>query len=140
MADPSKPLASIIPTGDELIAELYALSSSVGFIRPGQTVLVRLPAYPYQKFGQLQGTVQHVSRTSLPATELPGAAVADPRDSRVAEPLYRVSIRLNSQAIRAYGADIPLQAGMTVEASVFQDKRALYEWALEPLYSITGKL
>ena len=40
----------------------------------------------------------------------------------------------------AYGNAQPLQAGMVVEADVLQEKRKLYEWVLEPLYSLTGKL
>ena len=34
----------------------------------------------------------------------------------------------------------PLQVGMAVEADVMQDKRRLYEWVLEPLYGMAGKL
>ena len=40
----------------------------------------------------------------------------------------------------AYGKTQPLQAGMLLEADVLQDTRRLYEWVLEPLYSLTGKL
>jgi membrane fusion protein len=34
----------------------------------------------------------------------------------------------------------PLQVGMVVEADVMQDRRRLYEWVLEPLYGMAGKL
>ncbi|MDN7919179.1 hypothetical protein QZM99_13895 [Burkholderia gladioli] len=39
----------------------------------------------------------------------------------------------------AYGKPRPLQAGMTVQADILQERRRLYEWVLEPLYSVTGK-
>jgi membrane fusion protein len=29
---------------------------------------------------------------------------------------------------------------MLVDADILQEKRKLYEWVLEPLYSLTGKL
>lgn len=138
--DLQKPLAAIVPAGDSLVAELYAPSASIGFIRSGQRVLIRLPAFPYQKFGHLRGVVKTVALTSLPSNELPGAAVSDPKDGHQPEPVYRITIAIDSQSIKAYGENVPLQAGMTVQADVFQETRKLYEWALEPLYSISGKI
>ncbi len=29
---------------------------------------------------------------------------------------------------------------MTLQADILQERRRLYEWVLEPLYSMTGKL
>jgi membrane fusion protein len=34
----------------------------------------------------------------------------------------------------------PLLAGMAVEADVLLERRRLYEWVLEPLYTVTGRL
>ncbi|MFI8040681.1 HlyD family secretion protein, partial [Acinetobacter baumannii] len=42
--------------------------------------------------------------------------------------------------VKAYGKDMPLQVGMTLEGDIMHEKRKLYEWVLEPLFSITGKL
>ena len=61
-------------------------------------------------------------------------------DAQGSEPLYLISVALESQSITAYGVDQPLQAGMLLEADVLQERRRLYEWVLEPLLSITGKL
>ncbi|MEI0692988.1 HlyD family secretion protein, partial [Pseudomonas aeruginosa] len=44
------------------------------------------------------------------------------------------------QAVTAYGQPRPLQSGMLLNADILQDTRRLYEWVLEPLYSLTGKL
>jgi membrane fusion protein len=56
------------------------------------------------------------------------------------EPLYRITVQLSAQTVTAYGMSRALQAGMLVDADVLQEKRHLYEWVLEPLYSLTGKL
>ena len=34
----------------------------------------------------------------------------------------------------------PLQIGMVVEADILHERKKLYEWVLDPLYSISGKL
>jgi membrane fusion protein len=138
--DPTKPMASIIPGEAKLVAELFAPSSAVGFIRFGQKVLLRVPAFPYQKFGHLSGRVESVSLTSLPSADMPGASIADPRDGRSPEPLYRVLVILDQQSIQAYGEQMSLHAGLEVQADVFQERRKLYEWMLEPLYSVSGRV
>jgi membrane fusion protein len=61
-----------------------------------------------------------------------------PGSSSAAEPLYRVRVTLARQTVTAYGIDEPLKAGAVVDASVLLERRRLYEWALEPLYTITG--
>lgn len=52
-ADTTKALVSIVPANATLQAQLYAPSKAMGFIRPGDAVLLRYQAYPYQKFGML---------------------------------------------------------------------------------------
>jgi membrane fusion protein len=135
--DGAKPLVSIIPSGAVLQAHLYAPSRAIGFIRPADRVLLRYQAFPYQKFGHTRGTVASVSRTALSASEIAGVPTAATGNG---EPLYRITVIVERQSIVAYGKAQPLQAGMLVDADILQEKRKLYEWVLEPLYSLTGKL
>lgn len=51
-----------------------------------------------------------------------------------------MKVELETQSIAVYGNAQPLQAGMLLEADIIQDRRRLYEWALEPIYSVTGKM
>lgn len=137
VVDASRALVSIVPVNAKLQAHLHAPSKAVGFIKPGDAVLLRFTAFPYQKFGQHKGTVASVSRTALPSHELTGVGSAP---GGAGEPVYRVTVSLASQTVYAYGKPQPLQSGMMLEADVLQDKRRLYEWVLEPLYSPSGKL
>ena len=135
--EPGKPLISVVPVGARMQAHLYAPSRAVGFVKPGDAVLLRYQAYPYQKFGHARGRVLQVARTALPSQELAGVAGSQPGGG---EPVYRITVELAQQSIYAYGKPQPLQAGMLLEADVLQETRRLYEWVLEPLYSLTGKL
>lgn len=129
-------LANLSPAGSPLEAELYAPSRAAGFVKPGMAVLIRYQAYPYQKFGQFKGTVREVSRSALRPEELylPGGQGGS------GEQLYRVRVRLERQSVTTYGQAQPLKAGMALDASVLLERRKLYEWVLEPLYSISGKV
>jgi membrane fusion protein len=132
-------LASIIPAGSELEAQLYAPSRSAGFVKPGMDVLIRYQAYSYQKFGQARGRVREVSSTAMKPEELPLAGAALPAGG-ASEPLYRIRVALERQSILAYGEEQPLKAGAALDASVLLERRRLHEWVLEPLYTISGRL
>lgn len=133
----NQPIATLLPAGAELEAEIYAPSRSIGFVKPGMTVLLRYQAYPYQKFGQYRATVREVASTSLRPEELalPGAA-----GGVNSEAVYRIRLKLDKQSVLAYGKALPLKSGMLVDASILLEQRRLYEWVLEPLFSISGRL
>jgi membrane fusion protein len=138
--DGSRPLASIVPVGAKLQAHLYAPSRAVGFVHLGDPVLLRYQAYPYQKFGHARGKVISVAKTALPANEISSLGNSGGSQGQQSEPVYRITVELAAQSVQAYGKPQPLQAGMLLEADILQDTRRLYEWVLEPLYSLTGKL
>ena len=131
----SQSLASILPAGSELEAELYAPSRAVGFLKPGMAVQLRYQAYSYQKFGQAKGRVREISRTALRPEEL-----GLPNSAATSEPVYRVRVTLDRQSVPTYGVDQPLRSGASLDGSIVLEKRHLYEWVLEPLYTITGHL
>lgn len=133
-----RPLLAIIPRGAKLEAHLFAPSRAVGFVRAGDRVMVRYDAFPYQKFGHHEGRVSQVARVALTSQEL--SALGLDAQEVANEPLYRITVSLPAQTIKAYGEAQPLQVGMLIEADVMQEARKLYEWVLEPLISITGKL
>ena len=144
---PAAALASLVPAQAKLQAHLFAPSSAVGFLRPQQDVLLRYQAFPYQKFGHHAGKVLQVSRTPLQASELAGLSLSTLATGISAatttgggEPLYRITVALDEQAIPAYGQAQPLAAGMQLEAAVQLDRRRLFEWLFEPVIGLAGRI
>ncbi len=131
---PAQPIVSILPGDATLEASLYVPSRAVGFVEVGQKVSMRYQAYPYQKFGQYPGTVREIAKTALKAEELK-TAVGRPDDT-----YYRMLVTLEAPYVMAYGKRVTLQDGMELEVDILIDTRRLYEWVLEPVYSVTGKL
>jgi membrane fusion protein len=138
--DAGMPLVSIVPVDALLEAELYAPSMSIGFIAPGDDVNIRYNAYPYQKFGVHRGRLLSISRTSISPAELSRTMNGTQILGFSTEQLYRLRVSLSAQEVLAYGQSRALQSGMRLEADIMQDRRRLYEWVLEPLYSLTGKI
>lgn len=137
-ANTAVPLLSIVPNGAELEAQLFSPSRAIGFVNPGQRVLLRYQAFPYQKFGHHEGEVTHISRTAVSPNELPQQLSGLTSIFGGNEPVYRIAVKLESQTITAYGHEVPLQPGMQVEADILIESRRLIEWVLEPLFTLTG--
>ncbi len=131
-----QPLLSLLPGDGKLEAELLVPSRAIGFIAPGDIVLLRYQAFPYQKFGHQQGRVARISRSALSGGEL-GTLIGNAQQG---EPYYRITVALAQQAITAYGKPEPLKPGMLLDADVMGERRRLIEWIFEPLYSLTGKV
>ena len=138
--DLSKPLLTVLPENTPLIAQLYVPSRAIGFIKEGDQVLLRYQAYPYQKFGHAKAKILSVAKTALASQDLQTIGIISPQEQLNNEPVYLVRAKLDKQMVKAYGKNMPLQVGMTLEGDILHEKRQLYEWVLEPLFSITGKL
>lgn len=138
---PNLPILSIVPEPSHLEAHLFVPSNAIGFVEVGQPVKLRLQAYPYQKFGQGQGKVKSISASTLNPQELVNLGEFNQSlASNQNQAVYLVKVELDQQTVTAYGMTKPLKVGMAFDADIMQEKRKLYEWVLEPLYSITGKL
>jgi membrane fusion protein len=134
------PSAQADATSPALQAQLYAPSRTAGFVEPGQAVWLRLHAFPYQKFGMVPGSVAEVSRTPVLPQDLPnGMASALMSAAQSQEPLYRITVALQHHSLQAFGKTQPLKAGMSLEADVIQDRRAIWEWVLEPLLAAKAR-
>lgn len=131
-------LATIDPNSVErapqLEVNLFSPSRSVGFVRPGDKVLIRYDAYPFQKFGVGRGTVQSISGAPLPSDSLPaGHAQALQRLANSNEPLYRIIVKLDKKQGFFDGAEISTRSGMILEADISLDRRRIWEWLFDPL-------
>jgi membrane fusion protein len=122
-----QPLLTLLPGDGALEAQLLVPSRAIGFVAPGDRVLLRYQAFPWQKFGHQLGAVASISRSAL---DLAGAD----------QPLYRVTVTLAQQSVIAYGQTELLKPGMLLDADILGERRRLIEWLLEPLYSLKGRV
>lgn len=127
------PLATVLPRGSGLQAQLLVPTRAVGFVQPGHAVVMRYEAFPFQRFGQYRGTVQNVSRTVWSPGEKVGPMT-------VHEPVYRIDVDLERQTVAAGGQEVPLRPGMLVNADILLEKRTVFEWIFEPVLELRGRL
>jgi membrane fusion protein len=128
-------LATLLPAGSTLEAELYVPTRAAGFVRPGTPVWLRVDAFPYARYGQLPAHVREVAQSAVPESALDGAGDA----ATAASPsVYRVRVALDpdAPADAALAWRASLKAGMRVQASLVAEHRTLVQWALEPLAAL----
>jgi membrane fusion protein len=126
-------IAVIVPEDGRLEAELLAPSKAIGFVRPGQEVQISLQAFPYQRFGMVQGKIRMVSTTVIAPSEVVIQGL------NIQEPTFRIRVALGREAMVAYGESYPLQPGMLVSADIVFDRRSLIEWLFDPIYAVAGR-
>jgi membrane fusion protein len=120
------PLATVLPKGSGLHAQLLVPTRAIGFVQAGHAVVLRYDAFPFQRFGQYRGTVTNVSRTVWSPGDKVGTMTAR-------EPVYRIDVKLERQSVNAGGQEFALRPGMLVNADLLLEKRTVFEWVFEPV-------
>jgi membrane fusion protein len=130
------PMLKIVPQDATMQAELLAPSSAIGFIHPGDRVLLRYSAFPYQKFGEHGGTVTSISQAALSPAEVESLQAGTSSGQQTA-PFYRVVVTPDEQLVKVHGEQRALPASMQVQAYALLDRRPLYQWIVAPLFDLT---
>lgn len=115
-------VAVLVPRQSHLIAELYAPSRNIGFLRVGQPVRLMYQAFPHEIYGAGEGRVIAVSRTVLNPQEVKTPGI-DPK-----EPVFRVRVALARDWIDAKGQPVRLQPGMLLSADVMTARGTMLDW------------
>jgi membrane fusion protein len=131
-------LATLLPAGSVLEAELYVPTRAAGHLRPGMPVWLRSMRSRTRATARSRAACREVAQSAMTARE--GDAVAPaPRRAR---PTMRRPIACASRSTLRPARDATLawrpllKAGMHVQASLVAERRTLLQWALEPLEAL----
>lgn len=126
------PIVAIAPAG-KLGAELLIPTRSSGFVRPGQRVRITIDAYPFERFGALNGHILRIDHSVVTSADYP--APIDIKDAS-----YRVWLSLDRDAVLTYGVARRLNPGMTLQANIAIDRRTVIQWLLDPILATRTRL
>ena len=120
-------LITLVPISEiEVEAEIPA--QDIGKVKVGDTVRVKLNAFPFQKHGTLDGVIREISPDSF--QKQPGQGGGDP--SATGGSYYRVWITL-SGTLRNVPDNFRLTPGMEVQAEIKVGTRSVLEYIIHPL-------
>ncbi|WP_322034282.1 HlyD family type I secretion periplasmic adaptor subunit [Paraburkholderia sp. J76] len=111
-------LMEIVPD-DALEVEARLQNRDIGFVQVGQRAAVKIEAFPYTRYGFLNGTITGVSNDAVQDKKL-GLT-------------FPVRIRLETNRIHVDNRWITLTPGMAVTADIRTGKRSVIGYFLDPL-------
>jgi len=116
---------SLVPDSEPVIFEGWLKNEDAPYVVPGMAGKVKLVAYPFQKYGWLDGSVLWLGADS---------EVPDSMKNQSGDPLfYRVRLRLNAQQLYRNGTAFPVKPGMQGQGDVQIGHRTLAEYLLSPV-------
>lgn len=116
---PGDHIATIIPIGTPLIAEVKVLPADIGHIEVGLPAEVVVTTFDKEVYGSLNASVASISATTFSSPE--------------EEPFYRVRLALEDASVQ-HGSNVgELLPGMVVQGEILTGERSLLEYMLKPL-------
>jgi HlyD family secretion protein len=123
-----------------LRAEVYVRNEDVGFVREGQSVRLKVAAYPFTKYGLLEGTVRTLAAD---ASVLNGQNASRTRDPNLAareeSSVFKAIVELHAQQLRTNDLHLPIMAGMIVQAEINEGSRTVLEYLLSPVRRVANE-
>lgn len=129
-------ILEIVPTEDEMLVEAYVKPSEVAFLKVGQTAVVKLTAYDFNKYGGLEGVLEHLSPDTLrdEKQRKPGNPV------ELEEGLYRIMVRVKETAGLRNGLRLTPSPGMTASVEIRTGYKTVLEYIFRPLQNVSQAL
>jgi hemolysin D len=122
-------LLNVVPKDEPVQAEVLLSNEDVGFVAVGQKAQVKVAAYPFQKYGLIEGKVTLLAADS-----------SDPKQQQATQQpqlSYRALVTLSSQALTApNGEKLALSPGMLISAEIHQGQRTVLEYLLSPVQKV----
>jgi hemolysin D len=145
-------LVALTPEGGPLHVEALVANLDIGFVKPGQPVVIKVDAFPFTRFGTLNGRVvrvapaavdeQEAKRAAANATYASGAGAPPAQSSAPGQPesfVFPVTVSLDETAMKIDQAIIPLTPGMTVTVEIRTESRRVIDYLLSPLARIASE-
>jgi HlyD family secretion protein len=127
---PGTILLTLVPQDEPLVAEVWVGNVDAGFVQAEQKARVKLAAYPFQKYGMLDGVVSQVSADAREKSEEGGMR-------SIQDAAYRALIALGSGHLESQGRRLNLIPGMQVSAEIHLGTRSVLEYLLSPVQKVT---
>ena len=131
-----QPILEIVPTEDEMLVEAYVKPADVAFLKVGQPAVVKLTAYDFNKYGGLDGVVEHLSPDTLrdERQRRPGTPI------ELEEGLYRILVRIQNAREVRHGLALEPTPGMTAMVDIRTGQKTVLEYLFRPLQNVSMAL
>lgn len=117
---PGMTIMDVVPAGDRLVIDARLPVSDIGYVRPGQAVVVKLPTADARRFGALQGEVVTIS--------------PDAMTLETGQTYYRVRVETSKDYFERGDERYKLFPGMQVMCAIHTGQRTLLQYLAYPYF------
>jgi hemolysin D len=135
-------LMRIVPEGDAMEIQAYLANQDIGFVKSGQTAVVKVDSFPFIRYGVLPATVRGVSRDAIPEPDA-NLSQVDSSRSRSDKPfagaqsaqnlVFPLTLHPERDYMMIDGGRTPLSPGMTVTVEIATGSQRILEYVFSPL-------
>ena len=124
-------LMQISPTEGDMVLEVKLNPTDIGQLQIGLPVAVRLDAFDYSIYGNLQGTLSYISSDTLSEQSASGQTST----------YYRAHVRIGTEQGNAKLVGVALKPGMTATIDIRTARRSVLQYLAKPvLKAFSGAL
>ena len=116
---PAQELMKIVPQKASLEAEIMLENKDIGFLEEGQGVKIKLEAFPFTKYGMIDGKVLHLSNDAIQNEDL--------------GPVFSARISMDESTIQVEKRLVQLTPGMSLSGEIKTGNRRIIEYFLSPI-------
>ena len=109
----------IVPDDAELEIEAFFENKDIGFVKIGQQVEIKIDAFPFTKYGLVEGVISHLSED----------AIVDEKRGLI----FKAVISIDKESMESISKPVFISPGMTVAVEAKTGSRRLIEYFLSPL-------
>jgi HlyD family secretion protein len=129
-------LVTLVPDGADLYVEANVPSRDISYVKVGDTVRVKLEAYPFQRFGTINGRLEMISADSVPLKQ---DSAQPSRENAVPQLVYRVQVRIVDDLHAIAQRSIYVKPGLVASAEIKTGKRSVASYVLNPIMRTTDE-
>lgn len=115
-------LLTLVPDNADLYVEANVPSRDISHLEVGNSVRIKLEAYPFQKYGTLSGRLDVISADSVAVKE-------DEQEKRV----YHVRVHLLDRPQEIARRGLLIRPGMVITAEIKTGRRSIASYVMHPI-------
>lgn len=122
VVQPAADLIEIVPLEDTLLIEAQIRPKDVAFLYPGQTAQVKITAYDFSVYGDLEGKLERIA--------------ADTTEDQEGNRFFRVMIRTDKNYLGTDTDPLPIIPGMVASIDILTGEKTVLDYILKPIKKV----
>jgi adhesin transport system membrane fusion protein len=123
---PGEALMEIVPSQEKLVIEARLNPTDIGYVRVGQSAVVKISTYDFARYGGLEGKVAHISADSHV-------------DAGTGEAYFRVVAETDRTYLGSGPDDLPIAPGMEATVDIHTGSKSVLAYLLKPVIKVKAE-